>query len=59
VIGPVAGIDGLTVASGHYRNGILLAPITARLVADRILNNEATLDLAAFRPDRFRSAAAI
>jgi glycine oxidase len=27
-------IDGLLVATGHYRNGILLAPITAELIAD-------------------------
>jgi glycine oxidase len=32
-IGP-APLDGLFVATGHYRNGILLAPITARLVAE-------------------------
>lgn len=32
----VAGEDGLIVASGHYRNGILLAPLTARLVLDAI-----------------------
>ena len=32
-IGPGA-LDGLVWATGHYRNGILLAPITAELVAD-------------------------
>lgn len=31
LIGPIA--DGLILAAGHYRNGILLAPITARTVA--------------------------
>ena len=34
-IGPTA-VDGLFVAAGHFRNGILLAPATARLVADAI-----------------------
>jgi glycine oxidase len=34
-IGPTF-VDGLFVASGHYRNGILLAPATARLIADAI-----------------------
>jgi glycine oxidase len=39
VIGPVPSIDGLFVATGHYRNGILLAPITTRLIADAIEGN--------------------
>ncbi|MDQ2865394.1 MAG: glycine oxidase ThiO [Candidatus Eremiobacteraeota bacterium] len=34
-IGPSA-LDGLIYATGHYRNGILLAPVTARIVADCI-----------------------
>jgi glycine oxidase ThiO len=47
---PVIGDDpqcaGIFHASGHYRNGILLAPITARLVADQIAagHREAALD---------------
>ncbi len=32
-------IDGLMLATGHYRNGILLAPITARLLADAICDD--------------------
>ena len=32
-IGPAAGLEGLVWATGHYRNGILLAPLTAELVA--------------------------
>jgi glycine oxidase len=36
VIGPDPLVDGVVHASGHYRNGVLLAPITARLVADWI-----------------------
>ncbi len=35
VIGPGA-VDGLTWATGHYRNGILLAPLTAELVSDTL-----------------------
>src|SRR5439155_25792798 len=31
VLGPCEGIDGLVYATGHYRNGILLAPITGEL----------------------------
>jgi glycine oxidase len=32
IIGPTS-LDGLLVATGHYRNGILLAPVTAELIA--------------------------
>ena len=31
-----SGLDGLWLATGHYRNGILLAPVTGRLLADAI-----------------------
>lgn len=37
ILGPLAGIEGLTIATAHYRNGILLAPITARLIVERIV----------------------
>jgi glycine oxidase len=50
---PVAGPRGLAVATGHYRNGILLAPITGELVRDLALGRAPRLDLAPFRPDRF------
>ncbi|HEX3369679.1 MAG TPA: glycine oxidase ThiO [Candidatus Cybelea sp.] len=33
-------LDGFFLATGHYRNGILLAPITARLIADAIEGSE-------------------
>ena len=51
VIGNVAGIEGLAVATGHYRNGILLAPITARIVADNLIDGVEYPK--AFSPDRF------
>lgn len=37
VIGRVPDVDNAFVATGHYRNGILLAPITARMIADEVL----------------------
>jgi len=37
IIGPVASAPGLVFATGHYRNGVLLAPLTAALIADLIL----------------------
>jgi glycine oxidase len=53
VIGADPAVAGLIHASGHYRNGVLLAPITARLIADLIV--EGTVDplLAPFSAARF------
>lgn len=39
VLGPDAEINGLSYATGHYRNGILLAPITGELIAGAIVDN--------------------
>ncbi|MFN3609441.1 MAG: FAD-dependent oxidoreductase [Hyphomonas sp.] len=49
---------GLYVAAGHYRNGILLAPVTARIIADQILGQEAGALAATFTPRRAYSATA-
>lgn len=43
------------LATGHYRNGILLAPITAKLMADMILDNEVSELTASFSPQRFET----
>jgi len=51
VIGP-AGIEGLFLATGHYRNGILLAPVTAKAVAD-LVQGETPDGLSAADPARF------
>ncbi len=49
-------VDGLIVATGHYRNGILLAPITAELVADLLAGQPSSIDLAPFDPMRVPQA---
>ena len=41
------------IATGHFRNGILLAPITAKLIAELVLSGEPSISLEPFRPDRF------
>jgi glycine oxidase len=56
VIGRLSGIDGLMLATGHYRNGILLAPITAEIVADELASGTASEYLREFSPDRFAKA---
>ena len=48
-----AGLDGLVYATGHYRNGILLAPITARLMTEWITGAEPSVSVKDFLPDRF------
>jgi len=52
LLGRVAGTPGLVVATGHFRNGILLAPITGTLIADLIVQGRTAIPLAPFRPDR-------
>ena len=55
VLGPVPGAQGLIVATGHFRNGILLAPVTAKLVSDWACGHkpELGIDLRRFSPERF------
>jgi glycine oxidase len=59
---PVLGrspVPGLFYATGHYRNGILLAPVTAKILAD-LLTGGSERDLSAFSISRFaRSLAAV
>ena len=53
---PILGCSActnLTLATGHYRNGILLAPITARLIADSISNQKFDPLLEHFHYSRF------
>ncbi|HEX9895057.1 MAG TPA: FAD-dependent oxidoreductase [Gemmatimonadales bacterium] len=53
IIGPEPRLEGLWYATGHGRNGVLLAGITA-IVLLQMMQREATLEsVAAFRPERF------
>ncbi len=56
VLGSLSGIEDLIVATAHYRNGILLSPLTAKLIAARITRNDRSDLLDAFSPDRFQLA---
>jgi glycine oxidase len=58
VIGEFPGIRNLFVATAHYRNGILLAPKTAEILADRITGVSESEYLKVFGPRRFVSAKA-
>ena len=53
VLGPCGEIEGLFYATGHYRNGILLAPVTGELIAEAVVTGHVSPLLAAFSPNRF------
>ena len=53
IIGPLPGQANVWVATGHFRNGILLAPITGQLLAESIVAGRPDPVLAPFSPDRF------
>jgi glycine oxidase len=55
LIGP-GGLDGLLLATGHFRNGILLAPLTADAIADLLAGVEPDAAVAAADPRRLPSA---
>lgn len=56
IIGPVGGINGLTVATAHYRNGILLAPVTAEIVSRFVAKGEVSPYFDMFSAARFTSS---
>lgn len=53
ILGPWPGVDGLWVATAHFRNGILLAPVTAVVMTAWIVGGRPPLPLEQFLPDRF------
>ncbi|CAG7625959.1 Glycine oxidase [Paenibacillus solanacearum] len=59
-LGAWDGAPGLLLATGQFRNGILLAPVTGRLVKQAALGEQPLLDLTPYAPSRvFRAAATI
>lgn len=57
ILGPT-DFDGLLIATGHFRSGILLTPITARLLSEWITQQRVSVDWERFSPMRFQSAPA-
>ena len=58
IIGAFAEVENLFIATAHYRNGILLAPLTAKIMAEKIAENLDSEYLKIFSPQRFRAARA-
>jgi glycine oxidase len=55
MLGP-SGIDGLVIATGHHRNGILLTPVSAAVVSAYILSGRLPEMALPFDPQRFAPA---
>ncbi|OGR83979.1 MAG: glycine oxidase ThiO [Elusimicrobia bacterium RIFCSPLOWO2_01_FULL_54_10] len=53
LLGLLPGFDNVHVASGHFRNGILLSAVTGKIFADILLKGKSSLNLDAFSPSRF------
>jgi glycine oxidase len=53
-----SAVDGLLVATGHFRNGVLQAPLTAECVAALLAGDRPPVDLAALSPQRFAGSPA-
>ena len=49
ILGPLRGYANVTVAAGHHRSGVLLAPITAQLIGELLLDRATSIDLRPFR----------
>lgn len=49
-LGHLPGYDNVVIASGHYKNGILLAPITGKLIAELLITSKPSLSLGPFTP---------
>ena len=52
ILGPTE-IEGLVMATGHFRSGILLAPVTARLIREWVTLGNVSVDWERFSPMRF------
>lgn len=52
-IGPFANAPRIVAAGGHYRNGVLLAPLTAEMVVNYLLDGKRDLAFDVTSPDRF------
>ena len=55
ILGPT-DLDGLLIATGHFRSGILLTPVTARLIREWVTTQTVSEDWAPFSPLRFQPA---
>jgi glycine/D-amino acid oxidase-like deaminating enzyme len=55
-VGQDPDCPGLFYACGHSKNGVLLAPLTARIITDLVTRGSTSFDAAAYAPSRFSRA---
>ncbi len=55
VIGQIPQHDKAFVAAGHFKKGIMLAPVTGKILAELITSGKTALPIKAFSPARFKS----
>ncbi|CAL9319700.1 MULTISPECIES: glycine oxidase ThiO [Streptomyces] len=58
LLGPT-GLDGLLLATGHYRNGVLLTPVTGDALAHALATGDLPEEARPFTPKRFSTATAL
>jgi glycine oxidase len=56
ILGPVEGLDGLLLATGHFRNGVLLCAITGKIISSLVLGEPTPLDISPFLYDQLEEA---
>ncbi len=54
ILGKVEGIDGFIIAAGHEGDGIALAPITGKLIAELVIKGKSSISLESFQLSRFK-----
>jgi len=61
IIGPVPGVEGIVLATGHSTKGIHLGPITGRIVTEYIQSgcSQISPEMETYLPSRFATASAI
>jgi len=55
IVGPLPGLAGAWIATGHGMLGLTLGPVTGEMVADALVHGRSTPALLALSPDRFHS----
>ncbi len=55
VIGQVPNQEKIFVAAGHFKKGVMMAPVTGKIIADLITKGQTELNIAALDPARFQA----
>lgn len=59
ILGSFPPVENFFTAAAHYRNGILLAPLTGEIIADKIAANKDSEFLSIFSPQRFQNGRSV